>query len=111
MAIEVKSLLVGEAASQEAIAGIRGALESTSGVTQIIHLKTLHIAPEELLVAAKVGVDAGATGAQIAAMIDEAERNIRAAEPMAQQVYLEPDVYVEGHVTDPRPAPPAAAGH
>jgi cation diffusion facilitator family transporter len=111
LAIEVKSLLVGEAASRESIERIRGAIESTPGVTRIIHMKTLHIAPEELLVATKIGIDGGASGADVAAVIDAAERAIRAAEPMAQQVYLEPDVFRADHVSDPRPAPPQAAGH
>ncbi len=100
LAVEVKSLLVGESASVEAIARIRAALESTEGVSRIIHLKTLHIAPEELLVAAKISVEAGATGQRIASAIDSAERAIRAAEPMAEQIYLEPDIYVAGHVPD-----------
>jgi cation diffusion facilitator family transporter len=111
LAIEVKSLLIGEAASKEAIARIRGAIESTPGVTQVIHMKTLHIAPEELLVAAKIGIDATASGADIAAVIDAAERSLRSAEPMAQQVFLEPDVFRADHVTDPRPEVPSAPSH
>jgi cation diffusion facilitator family transporter len=111
LAIEVKSLLVGEAASKESIAAIRTGIESTPGVTQVIHMKTLHIAPEELLVAAKIGIESSATGAQIAEIIDAAERNLRAAEPLAQQVYLEPDVFRAGHVSDPRPAAPSAPSH
>ena len=87
------------------------AIESTPGVTQIIHMKTLHIAPEELLVAVKIGIEADATGAHIAAVIDAAERNVRAAEPMAQQVYVEPDVFRADHVPDERPAAPSAPSH
>jgi divalent metal cation (Fe/Co/Zn/Cd) transporter len=111
LAIEVKSLLIGESAGKEAIGKIRVAIESTPGVTQIIHMKTLHIAPEELLVAVKIGIDATSSGGDIAAIIDAAERNLRAAEPMAQQVYLEPDVFRADHVSDARPAPPKAPSH
>ena len=111
LSIEVKSLLIGESASKDSIAGIRSAIESTPGITQIIHLKTLHIGPEELLVAAKIGVDATASAADVAAVIDAAERNLRAADPMAQQVFLEPDVFRADHVPDPRPVPPAAPSH
>jgi cation diffusion facilitator family transporter len=111
LAIEVKSLLVGESASKESIARMRSAIESTSGVTRIIHMKTLHIAPEELLVAAKIAVDAGSTGADIAGVIDGAERNLRAAEPMAQQIFLEPDVFRADYVPDARPEAPAAPSH
>jgi divalent metal cation (Fe/Co/Zn/Cd) transporter len=111
LSIEVKSLLIGESASKESIGGIRAAIESTPGVTQIIHLKTLHIGPEEILVAAKIGVDAGASAADVTAVIDAAERNLRAADPMAQQVFLEPDIYRADHVPDERPAPPSAPSH
>lgn len=108
LSIEVKSLLIGESATRESIARIRSAIESTAGITQIIHLKTLHIGPEELLVAAKIGVEAHASAADIAAVIDAAERNLRAAEPMAQQVFLEPDVFRADYVSDTRPEAPAA---
>ena len=56
-------------------------------------MKTLHLGPEELLVAAKIGIEADAAAPTVAGAIDAAERNVRAAEPMAQQVYVEPDVY------------------
>ena len=111
LAIEVKSLLIGESAAKESIAKIRTAIEGTTGVTRVIHLKTLHIAPEELLVAAKVGVEAGASGADIAATIDAAEHNIRAAEPMSTQVFLEPDVFRADYVAEARPEAPAAPSH
>ncbi|MDQ3105523.1 MAG: cation diffusion facilitator family transporter [Actinomycetota bacterium] len=92
LAVEMKSLLLGEGASPEAIRRIEQALVGgpDDGVTSVIHMKTLHLGPEELLVAAKFGVDAAATGADIARMIDEAEARIRAAEPVARVIYLEP---------------------
>jgi cation diffusion facilitator family transporter len=92
LTIEVKSLLVGESASHESIGRIRAALESAAGLDGIVHLKTLHIAPEELLVAAKVAVRPGSLAEDIAAAIDEAEVAVRSAEPMATQIFLEPDI-------------------
>lgn len=111
LAIEIKSLLIGEAAAPETIARIRTAIESTSGVTRIIHMKTLHTAPEELLVAVKIGVPETATAGEIASMIDAAERAVRTAEPMAQNMYVEPDIHRADYVRADRPAPPAAPGH
>ncbi len=99
LAIEVKSLLIGESASAESITSIRAATEDTDGVNQIIHMKTLHIAPEELLVTMKIGTDSNVTAAQIAAIIDAIEANIREAEPMATQIYIEPDIYRSDHVS------------
>jgi len=92
LTVEVKSLLIGESASRESIGRIRSALDSATGLDGVLHLKTLHIAPEELLVAAKVAVRPGALAEDIAAAIDEAEAAVRAAEPMATQIFLEPDI-------------------
>ena len=111
LAVETKSLLLGESASADAQQRIKAALTSTDGIERMIHLKTLHLGPEELLVATKVGVRRDAAAADVAAAIDAAERAIREAEPTAQVIYIEPDIYVEGHVPDPRPEPPAPAGH
>ena len=111
LAIEIKSLLIGESASHESISRIRTAIEGTPGVTGIIHLKTLHTAPEELLVAVKVGVAEAATAVDIAKLIDAAERAVRSAEPMAKNLYVEPDIYRADYVREDRPEPPAAPSH
>lgn len=111
LAVETKSLLLGESASAGAQKRIVAALESTPGVERIIHMKTMHLGPEELLVAAKIGVPRGVTSEQVAASIDAAEVAIRGAEASAQVIYLEPDIYLDDHVPAERPAPPAPAGH
>ncbi|GAB3773683.1 cation diffusion facilitator family transporter [Nocardioides ginsengisegetis] len=111
LAVETKSLLLGESASAGVQKRIVGALESTPGVERIIHMKTMHLGPEELLVAAKIGVPPGVTSEQVAASIDAAEVAIRGAEASAQVIYLEPDIYREDHVPAERPEPPAPAGH
>lgn len=97
LAIEAKSLLLGESASVEAIGRIRAAIESVDGVRQIIHMKTLHSAPEELLVAVKVGVAPGLTAAEVAETIDTVERRMRDKEPMSTHVYIEPDIFREDY--------------
>lgn len=91
LALETKSLLLGESASRDDIAKIRTAIESDG--TGIIHLKTLHLGPEELLVAAKITVGAADSGVEIAKMIDAAEGRVRTAVPMARVIYLEPDLH------------------
>jgi cation diffusion facilitator family transporter len=92
LAVEMKSLLLGEAASPAAQERIKRALMSQPGVGGIIHQRTLHLGPEELLVAAKIAVDGSATAAEVAATIDAAEAAIRAVEPTARIIYLEPDI-------------------
>ncbi len=111
LGLETKSLLLGESASVPAQRRIADALESTPGVERIIHMKTMHLGPEELLVAAKIAVRTGATSEQVAEVIDRAEVAVRAAEPTAQVIYLEPDIYRADYVPAERPEPPAPAGH
>lgn len=96
LAIETKSLLIGESAGREAERRIVAALEAAPEVERVIHLKTLHLGPDELLVAAKIAVDHDDTAAEVASGINAAERQIRAAVPIARVIYLEPDLYREG---------------
>ncbi len=92
LAIETKSLLLGESATPQDVAKIRAAITAHDDVEGIIHMKTLHLGPEELLVAAKVAVATAETAGEIAAGIDATEARIRAAVPIARVIYLEPDV-------------------
>ncbi len=111
LGIETKSLLLGESASPEALRRLRTSLEETEGVERVIHMKTLHLGPEELLVAVKIAVARSESAAHVARTIDAAERAMRAVEPSATAIYVEPDIYVEGHQPDPRPESPAPAEH
>lgn len=92
LGIEVSSLLVGESASPEAVDRIHAALVATPGVLRIIHSRTLHLGPDEVLLAAKVAVEPTDGARRVAEIIDAAERRIRAAEPSVTLIYLEPDV-------------------
>ena len=93
LGIETKSLLLGEGARPEHLRAIRQALEAETEIDSVIHLRTLHLGPEELLVAAKVAVPAGDDAAAIARAIDGAERRIREAVPLHTVIYVEPDLY------------------
>jgi cation diffusion facilitator family transporter len=103
LAVEMKSLLIGESASAEMQRMIIAALEDGPEVSRVIHMRTVHISPDSILVAAKIGVRATDSAAQIAAGIDAAERRVRAAVPIAETIYLEPDIYRSGQAdhTDP----------
>ncbi|MCL2467041.1 MAG: cation diffusion facilitator family transporter [Micrococcales bacterium] len=90
LAVEMSSLLVGEGASPQDVAKIKAALVG-GPVASVIHLRTMHIGPDELLVAAKIEVAQG-DAVQIAQAIDDAEARVRAAVPAATLMYLEPDL-------------------
>jgi cation diffusion facilitator family transporter len=92
LGIETSSLLVGEGATEKDNTKIAEAIKKTKGIQDIIHMKTLYIGPDELMVGAKIAVKGTSNAADIATAIDEAEVNIRKAVPTARIIYLEPDV-------------------
>ncbi|WP_432249288.1 cation diffusion facilitator family transporter [Streptomyces sanyensis] len=108
LAAETKSLLLGEAAGVEDIEKIKAATVDGDTVTRIIHMRTLHLGPEELLVAAKIAVEGNDTADEVASAINAAEERIRAAVPIARVIYLEPDIYSEAEAaagSDPAATP------
>ena len=104
LAVEMKSLLIGESASPEVQRMIVDALEDGPELAQVIHMRTVHISPDSILVAAKVEVRDADTTAQVAAAIDTAERRVRAAVPIAKVIYLEPDIYRPAKADESDPA-------
>jgi cation diffusion facilitator family transporter len=92
LSVETKSLLIGESAGADVERRIVEALLDGAEVERVIHLRTLHLAPDDLLVAAKIAIAGDDTGAEVAAGIDAAERRVRAAIPIARVIYLEPDL-------------------
>lgn len=113
---ETKSLLIGESASEDQTARVVTAIEAGPEQFRLIHLRTSHIGPDSLLVAGKIGVPPELTAADLATGIDAVEKRIRAAVPIAETIYLEPDIYRPGmedlqdpsvatveRVTGPRP--------
>jgi len=94
LGIETKSLLVGEGATDADHSAIVAAIESTPKVDRLIHIKTLYLGPDELLVGAKIALDPDSELRDVAETINEVEGNIREAVPLARVIYIEPDVYV-----------------
>ncbi len=92
LGIETSSLLVGEGATEKDNTKIAAAIRSTKGVHDIIHMKTLYLGPDELMVAAKIAVSGTDSAKDIAHIIDQAEVNIRKEVHAAQVIYLEPDI-------------------
>lgn len=91
LAVEMNSMLLGESADPEHQRAIEAAIPG-EGVTSVIHLRTLHLGPDSLLVAAKIEVERADDAGAVAAAIDAAERRIREAVPLQLQIYLEPDL-------------------
>jgi cation diffusion facilitator family transporter len=95
-----KSLLIGEGAEPDVVERIRDAFNAHPQTEALIHLKTLYLGPEEMLVAAKVAFPRATTVADVATAIDQMEADIRAQIPVARVIYIEPDIYREPEVAD-----------
>ena len=90
--IEMKSLLIGEGASEPVLGRIVSRLESCDPVVRVIHIRTQYLGPDELLVAAKIALVPMMRIEEVARAIDDAEQRVRDAVPEARLIYLEPDL-------------------
>ncbi len=90
--IEMKGLLIGESATPEMVAKIRAAIEGDPGVSRLIHMRTQHLGPDEVLVAGKIELDSDLHFRQVADTIDRVETSVRAVCAEAKLIYLEPDI-------------------
>ena len=97
LVIEMKSLLIGESAQESVRRSIIDAIENTDHVVRVIHMRTQHIGPEELLVATKVEFDGRLSSELLAEIIDRTESNVRNGVPRARVIYIEPDFHDSVH--------------
>ena len=95
LGIETKSLLVGEGANDDDLVKIEQAILAGPEAERIIHMKTLYLGPDELLVAAKVGFHADQRLLEVSTATNVIEERIRHAVPTARVIYVEPDVWVD----------------
>jgi cation diffusion facilitator family transporter len=92
LAKEMQSLLIGESASSTQLAAIRSAIREEKKVCRLIHMRTEHVGPDHLLVAAKIELEGDLRFPDVADTIDSIEARIRDVVPEARWIYLEPDV-------------------
>lgn len=92
LAVEMKGLLIGEAPLEEMQQAIEQAITTSPRVNGIIHLRAMHLGPDELLVAVKIDFDHHLSVAELAQAIDDTESAMRAAVPAAKTIYIEPDI-------------------
>jgi divalent metal cation (Fe/Co/Zn/Cd) transporter len=97
---ETQSLLVGEAAATDVVETIREAIATTDGIAGVRELRTIHIGPDDLVIAAGVWVDPARTATAISSSIDAAERRVREITPFRTVINIEPRVRGAEHPQD-----------
>jgi cation diffusion facilitator family transporter len=95
LVVEMKSLLIGESATRAQRELIANAIIDHPKTAKLIHMRTEHLGPEELLVGAKIEFVDCMEAPTLAAAIDDVELAIRTAVPDARVIYIEPDIFRE----------------
>jgi cation diffusion facilitator family transporter len=107
LAVEMKGLLIGEAATETDQQAIAAAIEVEPSVTRLLHMRTEHLGPEELLVGAKIELVPGLRVEEVTEVVNRVESSVRRAVPAARIMYLEPDIF---RTANPDPAAGRFAG-
>jgi cation diffusion facilitator family transporter len=102
LAVEMASLLVGEAAAPEVIDRMRSVFDAHPEVTCVIALRTQHVGPDDIMVNAKLEFDSTLSVTRLAQVVNELEVELRRAEPRARTIFIEPDVF---RAPEEQPAP------
>jgi len=98
---ETQSLLLGESATAEVEKTIRDAIATTDGIEGVVNLRTIHLGPDDLVIAAAITVDGAARATDISRAIVDAEASVRAAVPFRTVIYLEPRVALSSGPASP----------
>jgi cation diffusion facilitator family transporter len=98
---DAKRLLIGEAATAEDRAAIEEALLDHPAVLAVSELLTMHVGPEDILVAARLELDDDLSTTSVEQVMDELQRDVRRAVADVQQVFIDPTPAVERAVPAP----------
>jgi cation diffusion facilitator family transporter len=93
LSFEMQSLLIGESADPDVEEQIRGALLGSPDVKRLIHMRTVHLGPDDLMVAVKLEFESTLSVAALCDRINDAESAVRREVPIARLLFVEPDVY------------------
>ncbi len=96
LGIEMRSLLLGESASEKTIQKLENTINQHPDVCRLIHMRTEHIGPEELLVAVKVELSGELDTEGVARAINSLEESMRNQVKIKLTIYIEPDIYEGG---------------
>jgi len=91
LAREMLGLLLGEAATRPVRDRIVEVAQASPAVDRVLALRTMHVGPQELLVALDVRFCDGLDTDGIESAIDDIERAVRDAVPDARAIFIEPE--------------------
>jgi cation diffusion facilitator family transporter len=89
--------LIGKAVAPDMQRGIADLIRGTDGVDGVLDLLTMRLAPDQVLVAARVDLASDFSPEELEEAADEVERRIREEFPEVRHVFLDPTPGDEGH--------------
>lgn len=97
LGIETRSLLIGESADPKLINKVNTIFNSEENINRVIHLRSLQLGPDDILLAAKIEFDSRLNTKEVSNLINAIESEIRSAHPIIKKIYIEPDIYKENY--------------
>lgn len=99
--------LIGHAVDPDEQHVIAEVIRGTEGVDDVVELRTMHLGPDNVIVAAEVAFSEGISGDQVEDIAGDIDEALRQRLPVRPHVFLDP-TQTAGRPT-PRPADPAQA--
>ncbi len=93
MGYETKSLLIGEGADPELLRRIRLLLLKEESIRRVIHIRSLHLGADDILLAVKAEFDPQLSARQVCSLINGIEADLRGLYPQVTKIFIEPDIY------------------
>jgi cation diffusion facilitator family transporter len=90
LVMETKSLLTGEAAAPQVVDEVRRVLDADHRILAVCEIQSMHLGPQDILVAATIDFHDDLTGPQLEKAADELTERLKAAEPRITRVFLRP---------------------
>jgi cation diffusion facilitator family transporter len=85
-----KRNLIGESVPERIRQGLTRVINESAGVDVVVELLTMRLGPDDVLVAARVDVDDGASGGDLERIADDVETRIKESYPEVRHVFLDP---------------------
>ena len=90
LVMETKSLLTGEAAAPVVIDEVRRVFDADHRILAVCEIQSMHLGPQDILVAATIDFHDDLTGPQLERAADELTEKLKAADPRITRVFLRP---------------------
>jgi divalent metal cation (Fe/Co/Zn/Cd) transporter len=90
LGLDNRDFLIGRAADPRDLGVIRAEIEQAPGVDALVHLRTMHLGPDHLIVAARVAFSDEISADRAEDVADDIDRRLAGRLPLVPHVFLDP---------------------